>query len=225
MRRVVILLAALSAPALAGTVTVDFYWLDPADADFAHIEIFQAEAVAPATNHTYPTSPILIVPKGVGTGSTTVPDGRYWWRARARDTSGNASAWTPEIMRDLDATPPAAPGGWSVTTRVVTARATVVLGQEYAQGTKGAAYAEAAAERLEMVGKPDKVSRQYVAAAVMQGKRALAETATVSRATRVFHVDESGVFWPFGDWLAHRTGWVADARAHLHPYWVEAAER
>ena len=62
------------------------------------------------------------VSTSVGTGTTVswtatdLPNGSYFWRARARDDAGNVSDWSPTQSFTLERTPPGKPRGFSATT-------------------------------------------------------------------------------------------------------------
>lgn len=45
----------------------------------------------------------------------TVSTGTFYWRVRARDTTGNNSGWSNEVSQSIDEDAPAAPTGLTVT--------------------------------------------------------------------------------------------------------------
>jgi hypothetical protein len=55
------------------------------------------------------------VPAGTSMYDDTVGTGTWYWRVRARDTSGNISGWSNEVSQIVDLDPPAAPTGLTVT--------------------------------------------------------------------------------------------------------------
>ena len=107
----IVILAALLLASTAWAETLTFTWDANTESDLAEYRLYQR-----SVDGSYPAEPVATIPAGTETVQLTVPDGKYFWRLTAVDTSGFKS----EPSKEVDNIPPGAPKMFIITQTVTT---------------------------------------------------------------------------------------------------------